>query len=345
MEYARQKQGPQAEREWKEAARLAPRDPRPWQLLSGYYQAIQRWPDALEALQRLAQLQPDAPHLHAGLAACHLALGDELDAYHDAEESLKREPDDPDTIVLFCGLLAHTGEEPRRLALLHHLVQIQPDRAAPALLLAKALLDKALYIDARPFIEQVLQQEPDNHEARALRGMILFHTDPTPTGLAAAEADFQQVANDPRFAPFAQFHLGKILKRQGKPAQALPYLEGAARSLTDKREVYFELADAYAQAGRPTQAAKARHEFETLRDQDEQIVALDKHCAVQPADFTAQLRLTRLLLQRGDLRRASIHLDKATALRPNADEVLAARKALGEQQGLSSFTTAQGPGQ
>lgn len=344
VEYARQKQGPQAEHEWQEAARLAPHDPRPWQFLSGYYQAIQRWPDALESLQRLAQLQPNAPHLYAGLAACYLALGDELTAYHDAEESLKREPDDPDTILLFCGLLAHTGEDQRRLALLRHLVQIQPGRPAPALQLAEALVSKSLYTDARPFVEQALQHEPNDHEAHALRGMILFHMDPTPAGLAAASADFHQVEKAPRFAPFAQFHLGKILKRQGKPLQALPYLEASAQSLKDKREVYFELADAYAQAGHATQAAQARHQFEALRDQDDQIVALDKKCAVQPGDFTAQLRLTRLLLQRGDLRRASIHLDKASALRPNDADVLAARKTLGEEAGASPFTAAQGPG-
>lgn len=270
VEYARLRQGSKAEREWLAATVQDSSDSRPWEYLSEYYFDTHNWSAAADALHQVQRLNPTAPHLAARLAASSLNAGDEQAAYHNAEDALKQDPNDAETIALFCGLLAKTGEDKRRIDLLHHLVTLRPENLSYQTILAEALISKALYADARPVVETVLQHDPQNDEAHALRGMILLNTDPSPQGVALAESDLLSVLSTPHYAAFAHFNLGKLYKRQGQPQKAVPHLEAAARALPDKREVFFELADAYAQTGQTQKAAQARRQSEALDQKDKQ---------------------------------------------------------------------------
>jgi predicted Zn-dependent protease len=267
IEYVRQHRPADAEREWREAARLAPDDPQAWSYLAELYTDTLNWPAALECLHHLEGLRRETPHLAARLAQCNLHIGDEQAAYRYADASLRREPDDPATLLLFCGLLAKTHENQRRLDLLRHLARLQPDSLPVQLLLAATLTDKRQFDEAGPLTERILQRDPGNLEASSLRGMITLNTDPSPQGLKRAEADFLRAATSPRYAAFAQFNLGKIYKRRGQPGTAIPHLEAAAQALPLKREVWFELADACAQAGRTQEAERARRRSEELATQ------------------------------------------------------------------------------
>jgi predicted Zn-dependent protease len=328
VEYARLRQGPKAEQEWLEATRQDASDPRAWDYLSEYYLATHNWPAATEALQKLAQLKPETPHLQARLAQSSLQAGDERAAYGYAEESLKREPNDAETLQLFCTLLQRTGEDQRRLELLRRLVTLQPENAANQMALAEALVSKQLFAEARPRVEQILQRDPANVEACSLRGMITFNADPSPQGMRSAEADFLRVVRAPRFAPFAHFYLGKIYLRLGQPAKAVPPLKAAAKALPNKREVLFALSDAYGQAGKTAQAEQARQQFEALRQLENRIDRLTSQCAANPNDVAGELELANLLLQHGEFQKAEGHLNKALALHPNDPRVKAALQQL-----------------
>jgi len=327
--YARRGQGPAAEQEWLEAARLDANDPRAWQYLGEYYAAIQRWHAAAAALRRLAQLQPQTPHLSARLALCSLQSGDERAAYGYAEASLKREPDDADTLALFASLLQKTGEDQRRLDVLKDLGRLRPDDPAVQLQLAEALVGKTLYSEAGPMVERVLRHDPDNLEALSLRGMIAFSIDPSPQGSARAAADFLRALSAPRFAPLAHFYLGKIYLRTGEPARAVPHLEAAARALPNKREVFFALASAYDQIGEGGKADGARQRFQALRQEESRIDSLTNQVAADPTNFDRQLELGLLLKKYGEYRRAELHLTKAQALRHDDARVQSALRDLG----------------
>lgn len=265
IDAARQGQGEKAEREWTEAARIDPNDPRPWRYLAEYYQDTRQWLLALNALRNLARLEPKTPGIQTRLALCALRAGDEKAAYLAAAEALKQNPDDFEALGVLVPLLAKTGEEARRLDCLRRMVKLEPDDQSVLLLLAKTLAQRKLYAESRPVLDRLVQLDPANPEALALRGVARYNDDPSPQGLAGAEADLLRAAASKRFGPFASFHLGKIHKRQGKTAQALTELEQASRALPDKQEVWFELADAYEQAGQPQKAAQARAKFEALR--------------------------------------------------------------------------------
>jgi tetratricopeptide (TPR) repeat protein len=267
IDAARQRQPAVAEREWREAARLEPEDPQAWSYLAELYTATLNWPAALECLHHLEGLKPEVPHLAARLAQCALQTGDEQAAYRYADASLRKEPDDPATILLFCGLLAKTHENQRRLDLLRHLAKLQPDNLQTQLLLAATLADKRQFDEAGPLIDRILQRDPGNLEACSLRGMVTLNTDSSPQGMQRAEADFLRAVTAPRYAAFAHFNLGKIYKRRGQPKAAIPHLEAAAQALPTQREVWYELADAYAQAGQPQRAETAREQAEALTTQ------------------------------------------------------------------------------
>jgi predicted Zn-dependent protease len=265
IDAARQHQVDRAESEWSEAARLRPEDTRVWSYLGELYIDTQRWPQALEALHRLERLDSRTPHLQAQLALCSLNTGDERSAYRYAEASLRAEPDDPDTILLFCELLAKTHENQRRLDLLRRLAKLQPGNLNVQTLLAATLTDKRQWDEARPLVEQILQRDPGNLEAYSLRGMIRLNTDATPNGLKQAESDFLRTVTTPRYRAFADYNLGKIYDRLGRPQQAIAPLEAAAQAMPTRREVWFELAQAYARSGQSQKAEIARQRSESVK--------------------------------------------------------------------------------
>jgi len=328
MEYAHRSQGQQAEGEWREAIRLNPNSLEAWNYLGEYYAATHNWPAAVEALQQVARLKPDIQGVHARLAECLLRSGDEQAAYRAADEALTQDPNDTAALALFCGLLERTGETTRRIDLLRRLSRLQPDNADAGMQLAEALVSRQLYTEALPGVEALLQRDPNNIEAFSLRGMIILNTDPSPPGLARAEADLLRALQEKRFAPFSHFQLGKISMLQGQAGKAVTHLQAAAQALPNRREVFFELADAYTRMGQAQEAAHARRRFETLRQEEALISTLEKRCAADPADFDAHLQLTRLLLQRSDYRSARIHLDKARALRPDDVDVATFQRQL-----------------
>ena len=324
MALARSHKVPAAEEAWRQAAIKAPNDPRPWNYLAELALSAHQWSTALEALKGLQAADPKSPGLLGRMAQCSLALGDEQGAYHTAEQALASDPNDADTIALFCGLLSYTGENQRRLDLLQRLHHLRPQDLAAEMQLAATLADKRQFDQARPFDEDVLRRQPGNLEARSVHGMIVLNTSSTPAGLHAAEADFLQTARSPGFAPFAHFNLGKIYARLGERDKAIEHLKAAAASMPYERSVWFELSEAYRLQKRDAEAGAALARSESLLASDKQIAALEKQVATQPGDFAANLALGQKYLDRQDYRRASISLDRAKLLQPGSGAVLAA---------------------
>lgn len=328
IEFTRKGKLLDAEKEWRNATVQDPNNALPWEYLAESYSDIHNWQGALEALHHLEHLKPDSPHLQARLAMVAMHTGDEMAAYKYADSSLKLEPNDQYTILLFCTLLANTGENQRRLDLLRHLVKLQPDKIETQVLLASTLTDKRQFDEARPLVEQILMKDPSNLDASSLRGMILLNTDSSPAGLKQAETAFLKTVATPHYAAFAHFNLGKIYKRMGKPKEAMPHLEEAVKLLPMRREVWFELAEASSQAGQTAKSEAARAQSELLLRQENAIKSLEKKCATNPEDFDAHLELTNRFITRSEFHKAEIHMERVKTLRPQDPRVQAAFQKL-----------------
>lgn len=320
-------QGLRAEREWREAVRLDPRSAAAWSLLSEYYLSANRQGEARDALQHVLRLRPGDAGVEARLAGCCLATGDEVAALRYAQDALKGAPDDVEALTVAATTLDGLDDERRRLDCLRRLAALRPEDAPTLTRLAVALSRNQLYAENEALLARVLRLRP-SAVAYALRGEAEFNLDPSPAGLARAEADFRQALRlDPADA-FALLSLGRVAARRGRPAEAIPLLQAAARLRPDQPDPYFELAGVYERLGQAGPADAARTRFAALRARADRIFRLEKQAAVDPQDFDARLERGRLALDDGDYRRASFYLYGAHALRPGDAQAGAALRRL-----------------
>lgn len=317
IEAVRSFQGARAEKEWREAVRIEPNNPAAWDLLGEYYLSTNNQEVARDAFRELLRLRPQAPDVLSRLSGCCLRTGDEVGALKYALEALKTDPDNVEALTVAVPLLSGLQDQKRRLDYLHRLVRLQPENISALSTLAIALSDNHLYDEVTPILERMLTLDPNNTNAYTLRGEARFQKDASPEGLKAAEADFQKAIKvDPRNA-LAQLYLGRIAKRRGQPAQAIPWLLEAARLRPDKPEPYFELTGAYEQTKQPALAAAARQKFTAIRQRLGRKSQLEKRVALNPKDFEGNLEVGLLAVEDADYRKASYYLNAARTLRPN----------------------------
>lgn len=332
-EYALKGEARKAEEEWKEATRLDPKNAGAWELLAELYYSTESWQAGAFAFQNLLRLKPDRPGTHGQLAICLLRSGSEKAAFNEAEEELKRDPNDLSSLIIAALLLSKMGDLDRERGYLDRLLKLSPNNPFVLSLAAENLTYTHGYAAAMPLLERWIQLEPNTSEAYTLRGMCWFDQDTTPQGLARAEADFLHALKLEPFSPFARFYLGKVYRRQGQTAKALFQLAEAQRLQPTKRDVLFELAGTYEQAGNSQKAAQVRRQFETLQREADLQASLEKKCAVYADNFEAHLQLGLLCLKKGDLFKADVFLKQAAALRPSDAKVQTALQELTARQG------------
>jgi cytochrome c-type biogenesis protein CcmH/NrfG len=328
IEAAQSGQGEKAEQEWQTAVRLDPRNAGAWDLLGEYYLSTNNQPAAVAAFRRALQLQPHTSKREGQLAESTLRAGDEVSALRYAQDALKDDPDNAAALSIAARLLGDVQDEKRRIDCLRRLVKIQPDDLSALSRLAVALSDNQLHPQAGPVLAHILDLDPNNATAHALRGEMHFILDASPQGLAQAQSDLNRALQLDPTAPFPRFYLGKLYLRTGQPARAVFQLEEAARLQPDKPEIYFELADAYRRAGKPQQAGAARRRFAALSDHADLVSRLEKRCVVEPQNFAIHAQLGLLKLKEGDYRRAGFYLNAAHQLQPTDTRVDAALRQI-----------------
>jgi tetratricopeptide (TPR) repeat protein len=104
--------------------------------------------------------------------------------------------------------------------------------------------------------EQEIKNDPNHVFARLQIAAAKYRVD-SKGGLPFAEA---AVKLNPDL-PLAHYLLGLLLLDTGESARAVPELETARRGFPNEAQVYFALGNAYARAGRPQDAARARATF------------------------------------------------------------------------------------
>ena len=82
----------EAEREWNEIVRVAPKDPDNWLGLASVYQREGRWGEAQRALDAAGELDPKRADLHAASGRILRAKGDRREAKLEFEKALQLDP-------------------------------------------------------------------------------------------------------------------------------------------------------------------------------------------------------------------------------------------------------------
>lgn len=172
--------------------------------LAGVRYAQRRVPEALELAQRAAELAPDDAGIRTNLATLYLESDEAVKAIEMYREAHRLDPSHPDPLIqlgrMLCAFDRYKEAEP----LLKHAVELHPDSEQGQIEYASALLAlgrseeamahgyKALAINpsaqksvpillraklhwdgpeaAKEFLEEVLEADPDNIEAKHLLG-------------------------------------------------------------------------------------------------------------------------------------------------------------------------------
>jgi tetratricopeptide (TPR) repeat protein len=310
-------QGAAAEKEWKRAIILDPRNVQAWELLGDYYLIIGDNIEAREAFNRVFEIQPQTGQLHFRIAMSNARLGDLKQARYHAEEELKSDPDHVGAMEILTGVLSQTGEQQDlRLKYLRHLVKLQPKNKKFVAELADVLVAQKKYNEALPVIEELLLLDPSSGPAYAMRGAAVLYTDPSREKLSGAINDLKKALSyDPSDA-VARLFLGKVYLRLGQPRIAIAEIR-KLEGLPSAHESYLlELANAYRMLGDIPKVKAMRARYAAIEDRNVQVRRLQSKLNSNPQDFEAVLGIGRLLLESPKPMGAEDYINKALKLRP-----------------------------
>lgn len=320
-DYVRRGQPGAAEREWREAAKLDPRNATVWDLLSELYIETEQWSKGSDALRQLQRAAPNRPHLYARMAACALRTGNEVEAKRLAELELKRDPADEPSLAMMAFLSSMQDDSDQQIVYLQRLLARSPNDTDTLTDLVQAYGGAGRYVELLPIADRLIKLKPDDAYGYGMRGAATFETDASPSAAARAEADLTRALSLSPLSPFVRFTLGRLYMRQGEFAKAIFQLELAEKLNPQKMDIPFALATAYARAGQPAKAAAARQRFEALRQEETRINVLKKRCALETGNVSIHLELGQLMMKYGEDRQALYYLQHAATLDPRNAEV------------------------
>ena len=300
-------------------------------------QAQGRRAEAIAALEQGAALDPLDPWMRHDLARLYAAAGEPQRGHALFDDLLRRRPGDVDARFAFALFLSGADRESEALEVLEAVaagertpamtrlqrrlwVTIQGRRAvayvgggdprqADAVL---ASMNEAIGGDRDLAIEvaRVLDRMGADAPLRALLDRI--------AALGTATPEQQEALADARLG--LELRLSKTLRAAGRPAEALPVLQGALPA-------------------KPTPAQLARHREEQARvlramgRADEAAATYREVLHANPADREAELALIEVLVERGDRDAAQPLVEAALRARPEDARVLAAAGRLAQRAG------------
>lgn len=237
------------------------------QMLSG------RFDEARALLDELTTRFPDSRAIQIIEGNLLSLVGDFDGAIALFTDLLAEDPTELILIQRLYALLRQTGDIDKASALLATSLELQPE-ATPLILLqaleweANAEIDKAL---AR--YETLYETESENLTVINNYASMLAYYREDPESLAQAERIAAPLvgSNVPAFLDT----LGYIKLRQGELPDAILNFQVAARGLPDNPTVAFNLAVAYARAGRPEEARRELERGFALAGDNERVPKLD----------------------------------------------------------------------
>jgi arylsulfatase A-like enzyme/Tfp pilus assembly protein PilF len=144
---------------------------------------------------------------------------------------------------------------------LHMAIELQPDSTVAHYEMGLARYETGEWKTAAGHFEIVVARLPKFAAARFSLGSVYARIDRVREAHEELQAALALEPNHYR----ANLLEGRLLDLQGKPAEAVPYLERAAAANADSAEAQAFLADAYEHLGRSAEAARARARAQSLR--------------------------------------------------------------------------------
>jgi protein O-GlcNAc transferase len=313
--------------------------------LGAAWAGLGRYEDAIDQYRQALQ-QIDEPSIRRNLAVALLKTGEAREAAAEAERALVAQPGDRDALLLLAECRLRLGEAQRAVDLLQPAAAASPGDKAVAYLLGTALLELNRTGDAQVVMDRVFRD--DSPESHVLLGSMYARRQQWAPALAeydkartanpklplvnflygealmkerndwagAAAAFRAELEIDPNHYE-SNLLLGTILREGGQAAEALPFLEHAARLRGQDLAVKFSLGAAYLAAGRMTEAQRL----------------LEEVAAAAPHHLPTQMQLAVLYTRLGRPEDAAAARARVVSLTKEAD----ARSFQGVRESISDL--------
>jgi tetratricopeptide (TPR) repeat protein len=268
---------------------------------------------ARDSYAKAAAAAPTSIQLQTDLIRTDLAAGRRDDALKRVNAALKFDRS-PDLLLLAATVYAGVGQADKAEELLTELMEAQPSRMQPYVLLGALYVGQERLNDGRERFEQAVAKNPKSVGGRTFLGIILERQQK----FAEAEKQYRTVLSlDPR-APIASNNLAWMYVTRGENMdEALQLAQAAHRSIPEDPNVNDTLGWIYYK----------KHITEPA------IQYLEMSTGRGPNDPSRHYHLGMAYLQAGDLQKAKKSLQRALALKADFEGADEARAALARAGG------------
>lgn len=223
-------------------------------LLARVLERQERYPEALEELERVKVLHPEAPQVYFNLTRAYQRAGRPEDAKAAAAlfkdlDAREQETSDREARVAVtykqAALLLQQGKMFEAASAFRSVLEIDPDHAQTQSMLAKIALSKGDVVIARRLIAQAIEDDGEVAEYHYLRALFALKANTPGEAIAPLQRSLELDAG----FPDAWSMLGSILLDSGRADEALECFLKAATLEPSSATVQLNLASAYAALG------------------------------------------------------------------------------------------------
>jgi predicted Zn-dependent protease len=184
------------------------------------------------------------------------------------------------------------------------------------------------YREAEQVLRRRLRDAPYEARTYFLLAITLQEYNVTPARLQEAEGDLRvALSMEPQNSAILSA-LGRLLQQEGKPEQAIPFLESALKRDVHDVAATIALARACQEAGRIREAQAAERSATDLTRYLAQVKALQDAIQQHPEESILYRRLADLYLSGGEPDKAQNYLEAAELLERNQAKALRGLQAL-----------------
>ncbi len=322
-----------------------------------------RYAEAVAVLQKAYRLAPNSLRIHRDLADALFHEGEVGKAGLEYEACLKEHPNDLASLLglgqvaldkhilqmavdIFQKAVTLAPKNPdawiglgrayfnqqldlgRSLQAYQQAVKLAPNRTDFYPHYADTLRATYHYREAEQVLRRRLRDAPYEARTYFLLAITLQEYNVTPARLQEAEGDLRvALSMEPQNSAILSA-LGRLLQQEGKPEQAIPFLESALKRDVHDVAATIALARACQEAGRIREAQAAERSATDLTRYLAQVKALQDAIQQHPEESILYRRLADLYLSGGEPDKAQNYLEAAELLERNQAKALRGLQAL-----------------
>ena len=254
--------------DYNRAIAIAPKDPRPYIGLAVLYEVVNRPDMAVETLEQLQAVNPEARELPTRLAEAYLGVEDLKNAREVGAKAVEREPASLRAHTVYGTVLARFRYWDSAMETLKRARTLAPKDPEVAAILLDVTLQKGAFDEAIALGEELVALSPDSSKLHYKLGYAYGRIPQQADSADRALRHLKRAAEiEPKwFEPRAE--MGRLYQVQGKNKEAISAFEEAWKLNPLVPGVAYNLVTLWRKTGDPRAAAMDRRFKELLKEKE-----------------------------------------------------------------------------